>query len=157
MEKVSLNPQAVAVNSDRATIVIRATYQEFDPPNSTSAYHGFDFLNPAAESPYQVSMKVSPSERRPLNIGHLEWGRVMLVLSNDKPKTTKDIPKDLRKAIETNTITITNANGDVVGILRPRRASVVEYPFPVFVQSSSATALLSITAFPVTDDEEIPT
>lgn len=156
MEKVSLNPQAVAVNSDRATVVIRATYQEFDPSNSTSAYHGFDFLNPAAESPFQTTMKISPSERKPLNIGHLEWGRVMLVLSNDKPKTSKDTPEDLRKAIELNTITLTNADGDVVGILRPRRASVVEYPFAVYAQSSNATALLSITAFPVTNDEEIP-
>jgi len=156
MEKVSLNPQSVVVNSDRCTVIIRATYQEYDPSNSTSAYHGFDFLNPAAESPYQVSIKVNPSERKPLPIGHLEWGRVMLILSNDKPRTTKDTPEDLRKAIESNTITITNAEGDVVGILRPRRSSVVEYPFPVFVQASNATALLSITAFPVTNDEEIP-
>lgn len=157
MEKVTINPQDTAsVGNDRATVVVRATYQEFDLSNETTAYHGFDFLNPESESPFQTTMKISPSERKPLNIGHLEWGRVMLVLSNDKPRTAKDTPEDLRKAIELNTITLTNADGDVVGILRPRRASVVEYPFAVYAQSSNATALLSITAFPVTNDEEIP-
>lgn len=157
MEKVSLNSETVTeVNNDRCTIIIRGTYQEYEPSNTTSVYHGFDFLNPAAETPFQTSMKVSPSERKPLNIGHLEWGRVCLVLSNEKPKMVKEAPEDLRKAVEMNTITLTNADGAVVGILRPRRASVVEYPFPVFVQSSNATALLGITAFPVTNDEEIP-
>jgi hypothetical protein len=156
MEKVSLNPQSVEVNSDRATIVIQATYQEFDPSNQMAAYHGFDWINPAAETPFQTAQKISPSERSPLNIGHLEWGRVILVLSNDKPRTAKTIPEDLRKAIELNTITLTNADGQVVGIIRPRRASVVEYPFPVFAQANNASALLSITAFPVTNDEEIP-
>lgn len=157
MQNITVHPQLVnKVDSDRATIVIRASYQEVDPPAVTPVYHAFDFLNPASESPWQTAMRVSPGERKAVNIGHLEWGRCMLVMATQSPKVSPDASEDLKKAMESNTITITNADGVVVGILRPRRATVVEYPFPVFVQSSKATALLNITAFPVTNDEEIP-
>jgi hypothetical protein len=62
----------------------------------------------------------------------------------------------LQNALKRNTIRLTNTEGVLVGILRPRRAMVVEYSFPVFAQASDATALLSITAIPVHNNEEIP-
>jgi len=157
MQNITIENQSTGnVNQDRVTVVIRATYQEFDPPNVASVFHAYDFLNPAPESPWQTAMRVSPGERKAVNIGHLEWGRSMLIMATQSPKIAPGTSEDLKKAMESNTITITNADGVVVGILRPRRATVVEYPFPVFVQSSKATALLNITAFPVTNDEEIP-
>lgn len=157
MQNITIaNEAASSIQKDRATIVIRAAYQEFDPPNVASVFHAYDFLNPAPESPWQTAMRVSPGERKAVNIGHLEWGRCMLIMATQLPKIAPGTSEDLKKIMESNTITITNADGVVVGILRPRRATVVEYPFPVFVQSSKATALLNITAFPVTNDEEIP-
>ena len=157
MEKVSVNAENKEWTNDRATLVIRAHYQEFEPSNLTSAYHAFDYVNPWAESPFQTTMKVNPSSRQPLNLGHLEPHKALLVLSHEKPKLTKDAPDTLISAMESNTITITNADGLVVGKLRPRHAFVVEYPFPVFVQATTATALLSVTAFPISENEKVPT
>ena len=158
MEKVTINTAGdPAAGQDRATIVIRATYQEFETAQTTSAYHAFDFLNKGEESAIQHTMKIGPGQATPIYIGQLEWGKVCLILAQEKPRLGKDTSKDLQKAIDSNIIRLTDANGTLVGILRSNRASVVEYPFPVFAQSTHATSLLSVTAFPVIPGEEIPT
>jgi hypothetical protein len=157
MEKVSINSEDAAWTQDRATVIIRAHYQEFEPNNMTSAYHAYDFQNPHADSPFQTTMKVGPSSRVPLNIGHLDPATTLLVLSHEKAKTTKAGGEILKEAMESNIINITNVDGLLVGKLKCRHAFVVEYPFPVFVQSTKATALLSVTAFPVSLNEKIHT
>ena len=139
--------------NDRATIIIKAHYQEFDPPMNTVATHSFDFVNDKADSSFQTTQKISPSKRVLLNLGHLADGSCMLVLSHDIPRISADSPDMLKEAMQRNIITLTNEAGAVVGLLRPRRASVVEYPFPVYAVSSEATALLSITAIPVHNEE----
>lgn len=157
MEKVSINAEGKEWTNDRATVIVRAHYQEFEPSNLTSAYHAFDYVNPWAEAPFQTTMKVNPSSRLALNLGHLDPTKSLLVLSHEKAKLAKDAPSTLISAMESNTITITNADGLVVGKLRPRYAFVVEYPFPVFVQATTATALLSVTAFPISENEKVST
>ena len=156
-EKQSLQSDKSGFAGDRATIIVRSHYQEYDTDNVVVAQHAFDFVNDAAESAWQTTQKVSPSQAAPLNIGHLDPSSCILTLSHDAPKMTSEAEKVLHNALKRNTIRITNAAGEQVGILRPRRAAVVEYGFPVFVQSSDATALLSITAIPVHNNEEIPT
>lgn len=151
MQKVTLNAEAKGFNSDRATITIRGHYQEFEPNQTASVYHAFDYSNPRSESPFQMTMRVSPATPKQLNIGEAEWGKVLLILSNDPIKTNAQISPQLQKASESNTITLTNADGVVVGRLRPRHACAIEFPFPVFAQAATATALLSVTAYPIVD------
>lgn len=155
-EKQTLQSDKSGFVGDRATIIIRSHYQEYDAPNLTVAQHAFDFVNDQSDSAWQTSQRISPSQQAPLNIGHLDPSSCILTLSHDAPKMTSEAEKVLQNALKRNTIRITNADGVLVGILRPRRAMVVEYGFPVFVQSSDATALLSITAIPVHNNEEIP-
>jgi hypothetical protein len=155
-EKQTLQSDKSGFVGDRATIIIRSHYQEYDTPNLTVAQHAFDFVNDESDSAWQTSQRVSPSHTAPLNIGHLDPGSCILTLSHDVPKMTSTPDAILQNALKRNTIRITNADGVQVGILRPRRAMVVEYGFPVFVQASDATALLSITAIPVHNNEEIP-
>jgi len=156
-EKQTLQSDKTGFMGDRATIIVRAHYQEYETNELTTAQHAFDFVNDASDSAWQTSQRVSPSKATPLNIGHLDPGSCILTLSHEVPKMTSSVDAILQNALKRNTIRITNADGVQVGILRPRRAMVVEYGFPVFVQSSDATALLSITAFPVHNNEEIPT
>lgn len=151
MEKVSINAEGKDFNNDRATVIIRTHYQEFEPNQATSTYHAYDYSNPQSASPFQHSMRVNPSARKPINIGELEWGKVMLVLCNEPIKTNAQIAKELQKTASQNIISITNADGLEVAQLRPRHACVIEFPFPVFVQAANSTALLSITAYPILD------
>jgi hypothetical protein len=151
MEKVSINAEAKGFNNDRATVIIRTHYQEFEPNQATSTYHAYDYSNPQAASAFQHTMRINPSARKPINIGDLEWGKVLLVLSNDPIRTNAQIAKELQKAQEQNIISLTNADGIEVARIRPRHACVVEFPFPVFAQSSVSTALLSVTAYPILD------
>jgi hypothetical protein len=155
-EKQTMQSDKAGFVGDRATIIIRSHYQEHDTRNLTVAQHAFDFVNDQSDSAWQTSQRVSPSQRAPLNIGHLDPSSCILTLSQDAPKMTSEAEKVLQNALKRNTIRITNAEGVQVGLIRPRRAMVVEYGFPVFVQSSDATALLSITAIPVHNNEEIP-
>jgi hypothetical protein len=149
MEKVSVNQEALGFVSDRATVAIRAHYQEFEPNTAVSAYHAFDYSNPQSESPFQTTMRVSPASKKQINIGELQWGKVMLVLCNEPIRTNAQLSPQLHEASLSNTISFTNADGIEVARLRPRHACVIEFPFPVFVQSATATALLSVTAYPV--------
>lgn len=151
MERQSINPEAKGFQNDRATVVIKGHYQEFETTQATSVSHAYDFTNHESAVAFQTIQKVSPSSKVELNIGPNEWGKCMLILSHDPIKVSKDTPDAMKKAMESNKITLTNADGTVVGILRHRRASVVEYPFAVYAQSDSATALLSITVYPVTE------
>jgi hypothetical protein len=151
MERQSINPEAKGFRNDRATIVIKGHYQEFETTQATSVSHAYDFTNHESAVAFQTIQKINPSEKIELNIGPNEWGRCMLILSHDTIKVGKEAPETLKKAMESNKITLTNAEGVVVGILRHRRASVVEYPFPVFAIADSTTALLSITVYPVTE------
>lgn len=155
-EKQTLQSDKSGFIGDRATIIIRSHYQEHEAGNLTVAQHAFDFVNDAADSAWQTSQKVSPSARVPLNIGHLDPSSCILTLSHDVPKMASESETILQNALKRNTIRLTNTEGVLVGILRPRRAMVVEYSFPVFAQASDATALLSITAIPVHNNEEIP-
>jgi hypothetical protein len=152
MQKVTLHQEAKGFASDRATVIIRTHYQEFEPNTTASSFHAFDYSNPQSVSPFQTTMRISPSAAKPLNIGEAEWGKVLLILSNDPIRTNAQISQQLQKASESNTITLTNADGVVVGRLRPRHACVIEFPFPVFAQSANATALLSVTAYPIIDE-----
>jgi len=155
-ERQTLQSDKAGFTGDRATIIIKTHYQEYDPGNLTVAQHAFDFVNDQADQAWQTTQKISPSKSVPLNIGHLDADSCMLTLSHDVPKTNQEIDDLLKKAMQRNTIRLTNADGVLVGILRPRRAMVVEYSFPIFAQASDATALLSITAIPVHNNEEIP-
>ena len=155
-EKQTLQSDKAGFIGDRATIIIRAHYQEYESNNLTVAQHAFDFVNDEVDSAWQTSQRISPSKPTPLNLGHLDPGSCILTLSHDVPKMNSETESILQNALKRNTIRLTNADGVLVGILRPRRAMVVEYSFPVFAQASDATALLSITAFPVHNYEEIP-
>lgn len=155
MAHYSVQPEKQGFTNDRCTVVIRTHYQEFDPGSVTTAEHTYDFTNKRADSPWQTSQRIGPSSRVPLNLGHLNPGSCMLVLSHDVPKMSAKADPVLLEAMQRNVITLTNSDGVAVGILRARRAAIIEFPFPVFAQSSEATALLSITAIPV-HNEEIP-
>ena len=156
-EKQTIQSDKSGFVGDRATFILRNHYQEYESSNLTVATHSFDFVNKESDSAWQTTQRVNPSKVVPLNIGHLDPGSCILTLSHDLPRITPEADSVLQNALRRNIIRITNADGVVVGILRPRRAMVVEYGFPVFVQASDATALLSITAIPVHNDEEIPT
>jgi hypothetical protein len=149
---IQINQEKAGFSNDRCTVVVKVHYQEYNPPIATAASHAYDFTNPAAETPFQTVMRVSPSEAKPLNLGHIEAGKAMLALSHDIPKVVADQQSSeaLKEAMTRNIITLTDAEGRVVGILRPRHCCLVEYPFAVFAQASHATAMLSITAIPVT-------
>jgi hypothetical protein len=151
MEINTLNQEAKGFSNDRATIIINGRYEEYAVSSMKSVTHAFDYTNPQEAEAFQTAQKISPSNAVELNIGPCEWGKCMLILSHDPVKIAKDSPDALKEAMALNKITLTNADGVVVGILRHRRASVVEYPFPVFAKAESATALLSITAYPVTE------
>lgn len=155
-EKQTLQSDKAGFIGDRATIIIRSHYQEYESNNLTVAQHAFDFVNDEVDSAWQTSQRISPSQRTPLNLGHLDPGSCILTLSHDVPKMSSETESILQNALKKNTIRLTNADGVLVGIIRPRRAMVVEYSFPVFAQASDATALLSITAIPVHNYEEIP-
>jgi len=155
-DRQTLQSDKAGFEGDRATIIIKTHYQEYDPGNQITASHAFDFVNDQADQAWQTTQRISPSKSVPLNIGHLDAASCLLTLSHDVPKTNKEIDEILQKAMQRNTIRFTNADGVLVGILRPRRAMVVEYSFPIFAQASDATALLSITAIPVHNNEEIP-
>jgi hypothetical protein len=151
MEKVSINAEAKGFNNDRATLIIRTHYQEFEPNQATSTYHAYDYSNPQSASPHQATMRINPSTRKPINIGELEWGKTILILSNEPIRTNAQIAKELQKIQEQNIISLTNADGLEVARLRPRHACVIEFPFPVFAHASVSTALLSVTAYPILD------
>jgi hypothetical protein len=151
MERQSINPEAKGFRNDRATVIIKGHYQEFETTQATSVSHAYDFTNHEAAVAFQTIQKINPSAPVELNIGPNEWGKCMLILSHDPVKVGKDAPEALKNTMASNKIILTNADGVVVGILRHRRASVVEYPFPVFAQAESTTALLSITVYPVTE------
>lgn len=155
-EKQTLQSDKSGFVGDRATIIIRSHYQEYESSGLTVAQHAFDFVNDETDSAWQTTQRVSPSQAVPLNIGHLDPSSCILTLSHDVPKIAPGTESILQNAMRRNTIRLTNAEGVLVGILRPRRAMVVEYSFPVFVQATDATALLSITAIPVHNNEEIP-
>jgi hypothetical protein len=156
MERVSINEEAKGFINDRATVVIQAHYQEFDPPQMASLQHAFDYTNPAAAAAHMKTQKVHVSQRTPIDIGECEWGECLLILSHEAAAINKAAPDALRLAMQSNKIILTNTEGEIVGILRHRFASVVEYPFPVFVQATNATALLSVTAYPIIDNEKVP-
>ena len=149
MERQTVNQEAKGFTNDRATVIIKGHYQEFETSLATSVSHAFDFTNPITAQAFSTIQKINPSGPVLLNIGQCDWDACMLILSHDPVKLAKDAPADLKKAMESNKITLTNADGAIVGILRHRRACVVEYPFPVYAQADSATALLSITVYPV--------
>jgi len=151
--KDTLQQERAGFNNDRCTTVIKVHYQEFEPNNVTVASHAYDWTNDQAAIPWQTTQRVGPSSRVPLNLGHLEGQSCMLVLSHDFPKLPPDVAKALQEAMRKNTIRLTNADGLEVAILRPRRACLIEFSFPVFAQSTDATALLSITAIPVNNAE----
>ena len=150
--EIQINQEKAGFSNDRCTVVVKIHYQEYNPPIATAASHAYDFTNPAAEAPFQTVMRVSPSEAKPLNLGHITPGKALLTLSHDIPKVVADSAAGtaLKEAMALNVITLTDADGRVVGILRPRHCCLVEYPFEVFAQASHATAMLSITAIPVT-------
>lgn len=148
MEKISLNPEGDYSN-DRATIVLRATFQEYETNQHTSCDHAFDYTSNASVSPYQRTIRVNPSERKLLDLGELNGKIVYMVLSHDIPRVAKEGTSALQEAMKSNRISITNADGVLLAIIRPRIAIAVEYPFPVYVQSDTATTLLTVTAFPV--------
>jgi hypothetical protein len=153
----SVNPSQIGASGDRATFITKAVYQEYATSRAVSVTHAYDFINEQEESAWQTIQRISPSQTQPLNLGHLDGTYPILVLSHDLPKLAPNTPDILKNAQEANAITLTNSDGVVVGLLRAKRAMVVEYSFPVFAKSTTATTLLSITAIPVKPYENIPT
>ena len=149
----TLNAEGAGFTGDRCTVTLRAHYQEYAPNNVTSVSLGYDFTNPSAAIPWQTSQMIHPTKPVALNLGHLVGESCMLVLSHDKARISANAAVDLRKVMDSNIITLTNAEGVVVGLIRARRAFLGEFPFPIFAQSSHATAILSITAIPVYNEE----
>jgi hypothetical protein len=149
----TINTSKMADYGDRATFIIKAVYQEYATSQAYAASHAYDFLNMGLESAWQTVQRISPSKEQPINLGHLEGKYPILVLSHDLPKLAPNAPDMLKNAQEANSIVLTNADGVVVGLLRAKRAMVVEYPFPVFAKATTATTLLSITAIPVPPHE----
>jgi hypothetical protein len=153
----SVNPSQIGASGDRATFILKAVYQEYATSRAVSVTHAYDFVNEDEESAWQTVQRISPSKEQPINLGHLEGKYPILVLSHDLPKLAPNTSDVLKNAQEANAIILTNADGVVVGLLRAKRSTVVEYPFPVFAKATTATTLLSITAIPVKPYENIPT
>ena len=153
----SINPSQIGASGDRATFITKAVYQEYATSRAISVSHAYDFINETEEQAWQTVQRINPSKEQPINLGHLDGTYPILVLSHDLPKLAPNTPEVLKNAQESNAIVLTNADGVVVGLLRAKRAMVIEYPFPVFAKATTATTLLSITAIPVKPYENILT
>jgi hypothetical protein len=151
MQKISMNQEAKGFTNDRATVIIRGHYQEFVPNQTASVFHAFDYTNPQSEAPFQFTMRLSPADRKLINIGDLEWGKTLLILSNEPPALGSQITTKLQGNAISNIISLTNEDGIEVARIRPRHACAIEFPFPVYAKPLFHTALLSVTAFPIID------
>lgn len=150
-QEIRVNPSGTPVNEDRATIIISGHYQEWAPPNTTHVRYAFDRLLPTEYIPFQAPQRINPGTRVPINLGHLEPGRCELILGHNlitipKGSQAGDMLLEAQKA---NTIKITNADGYEIGEIRPNRACVMHFSGQLFAESTTSTAFLHVTAFPV--------
>jgi hypothetical protein len=145
---IFVRPSGEALEKDRCTINIMAHYQEYDSP-TTHIRWAYDRAQPVDDKPFQGTQRVG-LEKTPINIGNLQWGKCELVLGHQLAKISGegDFQDILRKSQQENKIEIIDADDKLVGWIMPDRACAMHFIGPLFVRSTSATALLHITALP---------
>lgn len=147
--KLFIDQARAPKQEDRATIVLQGNYQEL---NGDSKYirYAYDRVLPSTEPPFQGPQRVNPGTPTPVYIGTCEFRKCELFLGHNVAKLsgnsgTEDL---LAKAQKSNKIIITNADGVVLAEILPNRALFCHFTGPVFAHSTSATAILHVTAFP---------
>lgn len=142
---------------DGGTVIIQGHYQPFDG-GKTYVKYGFDWLREPGEPAYQHTQRVNVRDAVPINLGGLEPSKVYLILGHNKVRTAPVVegtPEEklrsamLAKERESNTITITNTDGVVLGTILPGMAITNIFPGPIFAVCSHASALLHVTALPL--------
>lgn len=146
-QEVFIKQAGSPVQDDRATIVIMGNYQEYDA-DQTHIRHAFDYLQPPEAKPHMATQRVNPGKPVEVNLGMCEPGKCEVILAHNKPKVSSDDSGLLAKAQQNNKIIITNADGAELAWILPNRATLVHFPGKIFAHTTSATALLHVTAFP---------
>lgn len=138
------------VAQDRATIQIAAVFQEFGMQSSTAYRYAYDRISSAEESPYKGTLRVNPSKRVQMpSTG--EGKTVQVLLHHAATRFAPGVPEAsaLTVAQASNIISISDSTGNVLGFLPQDGACLFYFTGPIYVESTTATAVLHILAMPV--------
>lgn len=148
---IFVKPAGEEVDQDRVTILLTAHYQEYDSP-TTHVRIAYDRMQPMQDKPHQTSMRIGmvPSV---IDIGRIAWGQCELVLGHQLAKLSPHAENGdiLLEAQKKNKIELLDMDGKVIGIIMPNRAWFGHFSGPIQARSTTATAILHITALPATN------
>lgn len=138
------------VTEDRVTVVINGHFAETDTEQTTDFRLSYNRVLPSGLSAVKSTIRVFPGTRVEIPVGQLDPENCQLFMAHEIPRQVMSAPADnpLRVASETNRIMLTNEQGDVLGWIPAKAGCVHHFPGKVFAESTSALALLSVTAFP---------
>lgn len=135
------------INEDRFTILLQGHYQEFETGQTTVARWAYDRLVPSENSAFQANMRVQPGVKTPLALP-ADCRKYELVLGHKLPQMlTKN--EQLLEQQKLNAIELWDGE-KVIQLIGPDRIAFGNYTGPLFVSATRATAILHITAFPLT-------
>lgn len=142
---------ASPVEEDRVTVIITGHYQEYDSP-TTHLKWAYDRCQPVDQKPLQATQRINPRSRALINLFHLEWGKAEVFLAHEKARISRESEQydTLKEAQDSNVVLLYSEKGELLGELLPGRACFMRFTGPVYAESTHATAILHVTAFPDT-------
>lgn len=135
-------------NEDRFTVVLSAHFLEWDTGTATDVRWAYDRLSPTGNGTcYQAVLRSNPGDKKEIVLPQGPISSHEILLGHKLPQLAHPDPL-LEEQQKLNVIEIWDSE-KVIALLQPNRMVFGQFKGPLYYVSTRATALLSVTAFPV--------